>query len=348
MSCLEPRGSTKPSAFARATTRSLRSPPAAVAMRDRFGFRCWLFAVGVLAFCLAPAVAQTPANRDVETGESQASDQAPANTTVVPRTPGAGKPSGARGQVSMTAQLTEPGPAITQGLVWRVFRDKTGPAGKPQLVSTHREANPILKLDPGTYRVNVALGRANLTRKISVVGDQATKEKFVLNAGGLRVVPVLASGEPASEKLVSFDVESDERDEHGQRTKVLTGARARVVLRLNAGIYSIVSTYGDANAVARAEVSVEAGKLSEVALTHAAANVSFKLVTRGGGDAIADTQWSVTTAQGDAVKESSGALPTHVLAPGAYVVRAKHAGRLYKRDFAVQPGDNVLVEVVMP
>jgi hypothetical protein len=314
----------------------------------RHGVRCWLLAAGVLAFCLAPAVAQAPASRDAETGEAQTPDQGPTNTTVVPRTPGAGKAGAGRGQVSMTAQLTDPGPVITQGLVWRVFRDKEGQAGKPQLVSTHREATPVLKLDPGTYRINVALGRANLTRKIAVVGDQASKEKFVLNAGGLRVLPVLASGEPASGKLISFDVESDERDEHGQRTKVLTGARARVVLRLNAGIYSIVSTYGDANAVARAEVSVEAGKLSEVALTHAAANVSFKLVTRGGGDAIADTHWSITTAQGGAVKESSGALPTHILAPGAYVVRATHAGRFYKRDFAVQPGDNVLVEVVMP
>jgi hypothetical protein len=120
-----------------------------------------------------------------------------------------------------------------------------------------------------------------------------------------------------------------------------------VVLRLNAGIYSIVSTYGDANALARADVTVEAGKLSEVTLAHPAATVSFKLVTRGGGEAIADTQWSVTNAQGDAVKESSGALPTHFLAPGAYAVRAQHAGRVYKQDFSVKAGENTLVEVIM-
>jgi hypothetical protein len=148
--------------------------------------------------------------------------------------------------------------------------------------------------------------------------------------------------------LVSFDVESDERDEHGQRTKVVTGVRAGVVLRLNAGIYSVVSRYGEDNAIARADISVEAGKLSEVTLNHAAAKVSFKLVTRRGGDAIADTQWSLATGQGEALKESSGALPTHILAPGSYVVRAKHAGRQYRRDFAVKAGDNTLVEVVMP
>ena len=130
-----------------------------------------------------------------------------------------------------------------------------------------------------------------------------------------------------------YDVQSDERDQHGERIKVVTAAKAGVVLRLNAGIYSIVSTYGDANAMARADVTVEAGKLAEVTLAHAAAKVTFKLVTRRGGDAIADTQWSLATAQGEHIKQSSGALPTHFLAPGAYVVSAKHAGRLYQPRF---------------
>ncbi|HEY7552943.1 MAG TPA: hypothetical protein VH913_25905 [Hyphomicrobiaceae bacterium] len=304
---------------------------------------CWLAAAAALAFSLArgPVAAQAPQAPAV-------GDAAPANTTMVPRSQGAAKPGGAPGQVSLVAHLTDTSPPITQGLVWRVFRDKAGPGGKAQLLSTVKEASPTLKLDPGTYRINVALGRANLTRKVAVPGDQPIREKFVLNAGGLRIVPVLTSGEPANEKLVTYDVESDERDEYGQRVKVVTGARAGLVLRLNAGNYSIVSTYGDANAVARTDVSVEAGKLSEVTLAHAAARVSFKLVTRSGGDAIADTQWSVLGGQGDSVKESSGALPTHILAPGSYVVRAKHAGRFYKRDFAVKAGDNALVEVVMP
>jgi hypothetical protein len=313
---------------------------------------CWLFAAVALAFCVVrwPAAAQTPpapANTDAGSANSQ---EPPANTTMVPRSQGAAKAAGAPGQVSLSlvAYLTDTSPAIAQGLVWRVFRERAGPGGKAQLTTTLKEASPTVRLEPGTYRINVALGRANLTRKVAVAGDQPVREKFVLNAGGLRIVPVLKSGEAVNEKLVIYDVESDERDEYGQRIKVVTGARTSVVLRLNAGNYSIVSTYGDANAVARTDVSVEAGKLSEVTLAHAAARVSFKLVTRGGGDAIADTQWSVLSGQGDSIKESSGALPTHILAPGAYVVRAKHAGRFYKRDFAIKAGDNVLVEVIMP
>jgi hypothetical protein len=305
--------------------------------------RGWLAGALFLGLAQLPVAAQAPSSGwEAESPAAQG-----ANTTVVPRsTPGA-RPGGPPGNLSVTAHLIDNSPPIAQGLVWRIFRERDGGA-PPQLVSTHKEASPVLRLEPGTYRINVAYGRANLTRKVVIGGDQPAKEKFVLNAGGLRVMPMLAGGEPANDKLVSFDIESDERDQYGQRTKVATGAKARLVLRLNAGNYSIVSTYGDANAVVRADVSVEAGKLSEVSLTHPAAQVSFKLVTREGGDAIADTQWTVLSAQGDTVKESSGALPSHMLAPGTYTARARHAGRDYRRDFAVKAGDNVHVEVVMP
>jgi hypothetical protein len=41
-----------------------------------------------------------------------------------------------------------------------------------------------------------------------------------------------------------------------------------------------------------------------------------------------------------------GALPTHVLAPGAYTVSAKNAGEVFQRKFTVQAGDAVQVEVL--
>jgi hypothetical protein len=308
----------------------------------------WVIAGLALGAQLLPAGAQNPQGWQTE-DPAPGSQQPPANTTVVPRSPGVTKSGGGTaGQLSLSAFLTDESQPIQQGLVWRVYREKAGADGKNALVSTHRDASPIVRLDPGTYEINVALGRANLTRKIVVAAEQDAQERFVLNAGGLRVVPVLGKGEPVNQRAVSFEVQSDERDSHGQRIKVVTAAKAGVVLRLNAGIYSIVSTYGDANAVARADVTVEAGKLTEVTLAHAAAKVTFKLVTRPGGDAIADTQWSLATQQGEGVRDSSGALPTHFLAPGAYVVSAKHAGRVYRRQFSVKNGDTAFVEVVMP
>jgi hypothetical protein len=272
----------------------------------------------------------------------------PPNTTVVPRTAPDGKqgPGTGGGQLSLVALLTQDGQSIDQGLVWRVYRDRPGPDGKPRLVSTHREANPQIRLEPGEYIVNVAFGRANLTRKVTVSSERAVQERFVINAGGLRLISQIAGGEAFGERGVAYDIYSDERDQYGQRTKVMSGARPGVVLRLNAGIYSIVGSYGDANAVVRADVTVEAGKLTEATLLHAAAKVTFKLVARTGGDAIADTQWSIANAQGETVKESVGALPTHIFAPGTYTVSARNAGEVFQRQFAVRAGEAVQVEVV--
>ena len=172
-------------------------------------------------------------------------------------------------------------------------------------------------------------------------------ERFVLNAGGLRLSALVANGEPAPANTIMFEVFSDERDQFGNRTKILGGARPSVVIRLNSGIYHLVSTYGDANAVVSTDVTVEAGKLTEATVAHAVGKATFKLVMRAGGEALADTQWQITTPQGDVIKESGGALPTHMLAPGNYVVNATSQGRTFRREFTLQHSDALQVEVVV-
>jgi hypothetical protein len=307
-----------------------------------------LLGAGPAAAQQAPAPWQAQTNSLPPASPERAPSPVPPNTTIVPRSAPEGRSPGAggAGQVSLVAVLTQDGQNIDQGLVWRIFRDKPGADGKLKLLSTHREATPTLQLEAGGYIVNVAFGRANLTRRIAVSGERPTQERFVLNAGGLRLTPALANGEPANEKAVSYDIYSDERDQYGQRTKVMSSVKPGLVIRLNAGIYSVVGTYGDANAIARSDITVEAGKLTEATLTHAAAKVTFRLVARTGGDAIADTQWNVANAQGEVVKESVGALPTHVFAPGTYTVSARNAGEVFQRTFTLQAGDSVQVEVV--
>ena len=68
---------------------------------------------------------------------------------------------------------------------------------------------------------------------------------------------------------------------------------------------------------------------------------------RAGGEAIADTQWTLLTAQGELVKESVGALPTHILAPGSYIAVAKSGANSYRREFQVNNGDTTQVEVLV-
>jgi hypothetical protein len=324
--------------------------------------------IGALALCLGlalvlPARAEEPGQwdtgvklrgglpavtNDQSPPEKPKEFKVPANTTIVPRkAPDATAAPDAPAQINLLALLTADGQQIDQGIVWRVYSDDgTAPKGQSKLVMTLREPSPTVHLKPGDYIVNAAFGRADVTRKIKVTAGETMSEKFVLNAGGLRV-KVLVDGTAPAPNAASYDIYSGERDQSDNRTKVLSGAKPGVVVRLNAGIYRIVSTYGDANATVEADVTVEAGKLTEATVTHSAARVTFKLVARLGGEALPDTQWTVQTKEGQVVKRSVGALPTHILAPGAYTIIGKSGNKTYKRDFSIAAGENAQVEVLM-
>jgi hypothetical protein len=319
-----------------------------------WGLKGW-FVVSALAAMMSAAYAQTPPAPAWSATTSTPAPAAPApalkgsqsdtpsNTTTIARPAPESRTSG---QITLTAHLTDDSPPLDKGVVWRIFRDKPGPDGKMRLLSQHRDASPQLRLEVGDYVVNAAYGRANLTRRITIAAGKATPEKFIISVGALRVTATLSSGEAAPDGSIAYTILSDERDQFGNRVPIMTGARPGVPIRLNAGIYQVQSHYGDANAIVRGEVTVEPGKITEATLAHSAARVTFRLVTRAGGEALAETQWAITAAQGETVKESAGALPTHILAPGSYVATARRQGLTFKRDFSVQSGDNVYVEVV--
>ncbi len=321
-----------------------------------------LLAVLAMTMIMGEALAQQqsisawPMNTEVNENGAANSVPRPAapNTTVIPWQPST-KPKAGKSadpnetQVTLVALLTQDGQRIESGLVWRVFKDEKDdeqPSEK-ELVVTRREASPVLRLPPGDYYVNAAFGRAHLTRRITVKPGVQSVEPFVLNAGGLRVTALVNNGETVPSNSVSYDVFSDERDQFGNRARILSGARPGVILRLNSGIYHIVSTYGDANAHVSADVTVEAGKLTEASVTHSAAKVTFKLVTRAGGEALPDTHWKILDTGGEVVIESVGALPTHILAPGQYTATARFGGQVFRRDFSVTRGEAAEVEVVM-
>lgn len=272
---------------------------------------------------------------------------APSNTTVIPRTRGGeGESSSGLAEVSLVALLTADGQRIDQGLVWRVFQDVGTGKGKPKLMMTKQEPSPTVRLKPGKYMINAAFGRADLTRTIVVTPGATMNEKFVLNAGGLKV-KVLVDGKTPSTNTLSYDIYSGERDQFDNRVKVISRAKPELIIRLNAGIYRIVSTYGDANVKVEADVTVEAGKLTEATVSHSAARVTFKLVKRVGGEALPDTQWTVQTPEGQVITRSVGALPTHILAPGSYTIIAKSGTRAFKRNFTLAKGETAQVEVLM-
>ncbi len=249
--------------------------------------------------------------------------------------------------VSFNALITEGGAKLQSGLIWRVYNAKAKSDGGFELISTHREPTPTAALLPGEYLVNAAYGLSNLTRKIKVEGGKSLEETFVLNTGGLAMRALLATGEECPKGTVRFDIMSDEQDQFGNRETILADAQPHRVIRLNAGAYHLRSLYGDANASVGVDVTVEPGRITEATIKHTGAKITFRLVQSLGGEALANTKWTILTSAGDTVKSNVGALPTHILAAGSYAVVADHDGQSYSRKFSIEPGNDKQIEVAV-
>ena len=250
--------------------------------------------------------------------------------------------------VVMEAKLTAEGDVVQEGLAWRVFSPISGEDGKLPLLASAEGGTASFQLMPGDYFVNVAFGRAGVTKKLTVPAEGETeKQVLVLDAGGVVLDAVAGPDTPIPANQLSFSIYSSEVREDGERGLVMADVRPGMIVRLNAGTYHVVSEYGGINAVVRADIQVEAGKLIEATLQHRAAQITLKLVSQPGGEAIADTAWSVLTAAGDIVNESVSAFSTMVLAEGDYLAVARNKDRIYQRAFTVKTAGNTDIEVMM-
>ncbi len=249
------------------------------------------------------------------------------------------------GEITLSAKLTEDGQDISRGLVWRVFGQEAGPDGKLPLVASSQGGTSSFNLAPGGYLVHASYGRAGATKRITV-GRDGKSESLVLDAGGLKLDAVLAGGVRIPPAKLKFSIYEAASDANGERALIIPDVSPNSIIRLNSGTYHIVSTYGSVNAVIRSDIRVEAGKLTEATVEHHAAELTMKLVREAGGEAIADTAWSILSGSGDPVREVVGAFASLVLAEGDYTIIAKNKDRIYQRDFTVIGGRNQDVEVL--
>jgi len=250
--------------------------------------------------------------------------------------------------VKLDAKLTDDGEPMQHGLSWRVFSPIPGADGKLPLLASAEGGSAAFQLTPGDYFVNVSFGRAGATKKLSVPenGD-VDNQVLILDAGGLSLSAISGADTHIPDKQLSFDIYSSEVREDGERGLVLADVKPNTIVRLNAGTYHVVSEYGSINAVVRADITVEAGELTEATIQHRASQVGFKLVSEEGGEAIADTAWSVLTSGGDIVAESVSAFPVMVLAEGQYTAVARNKDQIFQKDFEVKAGTNIDVELML-
>ncbi len=254
------------------------------------------------------------------------------------------KPQQVKHELILEAKLTEKGKSIEKGMLWRVFSARENSDGKLNIIGSGQGGTTAFLLPAGSYMVHASFGRAGATKRVTLARGGGL-QTFVLNAGGLKLNAYAGKRKISNPKL-KFAIYAQSEGDNGKPNAIARNVSADKIVRLNAGTYHVVSEYGDINASVRADLRVTAGKLTEVTLQHRAARITLKLVSETGGEAIADTAWSIVSDQGAVVKESNKTFPTMILASGDYTALARNGGEVFTRDFTVKEGGDGDVEVV--
>lgn len=244
-------------------------------------------------------------------------------------------------QLALSATFSGENKPIAHGLTWRVFR--LAADGEPALVTQSTDATPTLPMPAGEYVVHVAYGLASTTRKV-LVGNATTTERMPISAGALVVKGSIQDQFiPLNRLQISIYIPEAGNSEGKLVTSSLRTGEA---LRLPEGTYHVVSSYGDSNSIVRADIRITSGKITEANMHHRAATITLKLVSNPGGEARANTAWSVLTPGGDVIREAIGAFPAMTLAEGDYLAIARNEGRVFQSEFKIKSGHDRDIEVL--
>jgi hypothetical protein len=264
--------------------------------------------------------------------QAHATPSAPAAPAVPP----------GQGALAVSARFGRDLSAITGGLHWRVYRTEEN--GLPRLVKEDKGPAPTFILPPGAYVVSAGFGLANVTKAVQMRAE-TMKDVFEIPAGGLRIEGRVGDAR-IPQGQISFDLYKGSQFEPGDKRPIATSVMTGDIVLLPEGAYHIISNYGDANATVRSDIRVEVGKLTDATINHRAAIITLKLVNERGGEARANTQWSVLTPGGDVIKESIGAFPRVILAEGDYRAIARNDNKTYEGEFRVVNGVDREVEII--
>ena len=298
-------------------------------------------APGVLAQN-APATTDAPVQTAPASGAAATATEAPLNFVRLTATFGGNTP-------------------IRDGISWRVFSEQAAPDGSRKVVATSSEPVARFNLADGDYIVHAAYGLAGVTKKISVRGG-GVADSLAFTAGALRIVGLIGDQTipPARESIAIYVPQPG----NSEAKLVVANAKPGDLIGLPEGSYHLVSTYLDTvgvgslntnaanggvptNSIVNADIRVPGGKLVEATLRHRAATLTLKLVNNAGGEALANTSFTVLTPGGDVIRELIGAFPSLVLAEGEYVLIARRDGKTYQSTFTVQSTADRDIEVLV-
>ena len=228
--------------------------------------------------------------------------------------------------LGLSARLTDDGGLIELPMQWTI-RNQDG-----DTIYSELSAGADISVPPGDYWVEIRYDAVRLSSVVTLLEGNRLMVSYVLNAGGLRILPrVKDVGLPAAgpeSRIFALGGKANGR-------LVATSDLPGEIIRIPDGDYRIESRFAAGNVTAVVDVHVKAGRLSAVEIDHKAGVA--RLAYPGFG--ALPVTWSIRNAEGHTVAAAQGATADVVLLPGIYTASARAGGDTVTATFEIASGE---------
>jgi peptidyl-tRNA hydrolase len=153
--------------------------------------------------------------------------------------------------------------------MWRILGGQADLEGRRQQVAMHHDAQPVITLNEGDYKVQVKVGDAKRIVDLSLKAGEQKPMDVVVGAGQVKLVARLGSGSPPLTNGAPgmWRILEGQANFEGRRQQVAMHHDAQPVVTLNEGDYKVQVKVGDATQVVDLTVNAGEQKIVEVDVT---------------------------------------------------------------------------------
>lgn len=226
--------------------------------------------------------------------------------------------------IELSAKLVEGGGLIERPINWLVKK-----SGGETIYSG---ATPFADFvtEPGSYDVTAEYGSVKLQRQVTLIEGQRLGVSFVMNVGGLRVLPKLpVIGLPRLRAETRVYATSGEANGKLVALSTIPGE----IVRLGAGSYRLESRFTPGNAEDAASIEIKPGIMSAIEMEMPAGLARLDAAARG------EVTWNITSSEGEALPPIEGERAAVVLRPGSYEAAAIINGTKRVTQFSIASGE---------
>ncbi len=228
--------------------------------------------------------------------------------------------------LELSARLTEDGGLIEFPMSWTVS------TMSGEIIFSAESPGADVSAPPGDYIVDIRYGASRLVSTVTLLEANHLMVSYVLNAGGLRVLPrvqeIGVTAIPAISRVFA-------RDGVDSGKLVAESLIPGEIIRLPEGDYRVESRFAAGNASAVTDVHVKAGRLSAIDIDHKAGLARLAYTGAPG----TKVEWNVRDNTGLAVISTQGQQADVVLRPGTYTASARIGSETLTATFDIATGE---------